>query len=108
MRRATVLWVLLATSGVMLVAGVTLAASTLSTQSVGLSSEPLSAGDDLAPEETSTPTPRATRNAHRSRRAPRPPPPREPAGAHGDAHARPARAGRDRDAHGGRDARRRR
>ena len=30
-------------------AGVTLAASTLSTQSIGLSSEPLSAGDELAP-----------------------------------------------------------
>src|SRR5512145_361441 len=57
MRRATVLWVLLATSGVMLVAGVTLAAST---QSIGLSSEPLSAGDDLAPQETATPAPSET------------------------------------------------
>src|SRR5688572_15296375 len=69
MRRATVLWLLLAASGVMLVAGVTLAASTLSTQSVGLSSEPLSAGDELAPKETATATPRATATATPERRA---------------------------------------
>ena len=50
MRRATLLWVLLAVGGVLLVAGVTLAASTLSTQSIGLSSEPLSAGDELSPQ----------------------------------------------------------
>ena len=41
--------ILLAIAGVVLVAGVTYAASTLSTQAIGLSSEPLSAGEDLAP-----------------------------------------------------------
>jgi hypothetical protein len=55
MRRATVLWTVLAVCGVLLVAGVTVAASTLSTQTIGLSSEPLSAGDRLAPKATRTP-----------------------------------------------------
>lgn len=68
MRRATVLWLLLATSGVMLVAGVTLAASTLSTQSIGLSSEPPSAGDELAPQESATATPRTTATPASERR----------------------------------------
>ena len=106
MRRATVLWVLLAASGVMLVAGVTLAASTLSTQSVGLSSEPLSAGDELAPEETATPRRRATATAAAERRARR----RSASGqasAHRDAHARPTRAGVTARSDGGRDGRRR-
>lgn len=61
MRRATLLWALLAAAGVLLVAGVTLAASTLSTQTIGLSSEPLSAGDRLTP----APTPKATEVARR-------------------------------------------
>ena len=56
--RRTVLWVLAAVAGVLLVAGVTYAASSLTTQTVGLSSEPLSAGEDLVP--TATPTPKAT------------------------------------------------
>jgi hypothetical protein len=54
MRRATVLWTVLAVCGVLLVAGVTVAASRLSTQTIGLSSEPLSAGDRLAPKATRT------------------------------------------------------
>ena len=56
--RRTVLWVLAAVAGVLLVAGVTYAASSLTTQTVGLSSEPLSAGEELVP--TATPTPKAT------------------------------------------------
>jgi hypothetical protein len=58
----TVLWILAAVAGVLLVAGVTAAASSLSTQTVGLSSEPLSAGEQLTPrataQPTATPTPR--------------------------------------------------
>ena len=57
MRRATVLWTALAVAGVLLVAGVTYAASQLSTQTIGLSSEPLSAGSELAPRATPTATP---------------------------------------------------
>lgn len=49
MERRTGLWVLLALLGLVLAAGVTAAASELSNQRVGLASEPLSAGDDLAP-----------------------------------------------------------
>ncbi len=96
MRRATVLWVLLAASGVMLVAGVTLAASTLSTQSVGLSSEPLSAGDELAPQETATATARETATPAAERRARRRDRARGPL-PHGDAHPRPAWSGRQPD-----------
>jgi hypothetical protein len=58
----TVLWVLAAVAGVLLVAGITAAASSLSTQTIGLSSEPLSAGEQLTPrataEATATPTPK--------------------------------------------------
>jgi len=49
MRRQTVLWILLAVLGLVVAAGVTAAAGRLSTQHVGLSSEPLSAGERLAP-----------------------------------------------------------
>src|SRR3954452_20301642 len=54
--RRTALWILAAVAGVLVVAGVTAAASTLSTQTIGLSSEPLTAGDELAPRTTATPT----------------------------------------------------
>ena len=65
MRRSALMWTLAAVAGVLLVAGVTYAASTLSSQTIGLSSEPLSAGEDLAPREDRardrrTPTPTAT------------------------------------------------
>ena len=54
MRR--LLWFVGALAGVVLAAGVTYAASSLSTQRIGLSSEPASAGEDLAPARTETPT----------------------------------------------------
>ena len=66
MRRATLLWTLLAVGGVLLVAGVTMAASTLSTQTIGLSQEPLSAGDQLSPSTTPTATPQAKTKARRT------------------------------------------
>ena len=59
MRR--VLWVLGALAGVVLAAGVTYAASSLSTPRVGLSAEPPSAGADLAPAATATPRAKPTR-----------------------------------------------
>jgi hypothetical protein len=58
------LWTLGALAGVVLAAGVTYAASSLSTQRIGISSEPVSAGQELAPKATATrtatptPTPR--------------------------------------------------
>jgi hypothetical protein len=56
--RSTVLWILAAIAGVLLVAGVTAAASSLSTQAIGLSSEPLTAGEQLTPRATPTATPK--------------------------------------------------
>ena len=66
-----------AVAGLVLAAALTTAASTLSNQSVGLSSEPLTAGRGLAPTATATaspePTPRPTRTAKpRPTRTPRP------------------------------------
>ena len=58
MRR--VLWFLGALAGVVLAAGVTYAASSLSSPQVGLSGEPPSAGADLSPRTTATPTPKRT------------------------------------------------
>ena len=46
------LWTLGALAGVVLAAGVTYAASSLSTQRIGISSEPVSAGQELAPKAT--------------------------------------------------------
>jgi hypothetical protein len=59
----TVLWVVAAVAGVLLVAGVTAAASSLSTQTIGLSSEPLSAGEQLTPRATATAAATATPKA---------------------------------------------
>jgi hypothetical protein len=59
--RSVILWTLAALAGLLLAAGVTLAASSLSSQRVGLSAEPLTAGQGLAtrdaarPKATSTP-----------------------------------------------------
>jgi signal transduction histidine kinase len=62
--RRTLAITVLAVAGLVLAAGLTTAASTLSGQSVGLSAEPLSAGERLAPASpspTRTPSPRPTR-----------------------------------------------
>src|SRR5919197_6786585 len=56
--RTPALWFLAAIAGVLLVAGVPAAASSLSTQAIGLSSEPLTAGDQLTPRATRTATPK--------------------------------------------------
>src|SRR3954470_20095201 len=52
MSKTVILWALAAIAGVVLVAGVTYAASGLSSQTIGLSSEPLDTGEALAPPET--------------------------------------------------------
>src|SRR6478609_3065463 len=54
------LWTLGALAGVVLAAGVTYAASSLSTQRIGISSEPVSAGQELAPKATASRTPTPT------------------------------------------------
>ena len=73
----TVLWILAAVAGVLLVAGVTAAASSLSTQTVGLSSEPLSAGEQLTPRVTATPTPKP-KARKKPKRTPTPTPTADP------------------------------
>jgi hypothetical protein len=71
--RSTALWILAAVAGVLLVAGVTAAASSLSTQAIGLSSEPLTAGEQLTPRATPTPQ-QPGRKKTRKRPAPTPTP----------------------------------
>jgi hypothetical protein len=58
--RGIVAWTLAAVAGLVLAVAISYAASTLSSQHVGLSSEPLSAGDRLVPRATRTPTARPT------------------------------------------------
>jgi hypothetical protein len=63
--RSVVVWVIAAVIGLALAAGVTLAASQLSSQHIGLSGEPLSAGDALVPRTTRTSEPPATTTEQR-------------------------------------------
>jgi hypothetical protein len=59
--RSVVVWLVAAVIGLALAAGVTLAASQLSSQHIGLSGEPLSAGNELVPRTTrATPSPATT------------------------------------------------
>ena len=55
--RTIVAWVVAAVLGLVLAAGITLAAGQLSSQRVGLSGEPLSAGDRLVPRGRPQPPP---------------------------------------------------
>lgn len=66
----TLIWVVVALVGLVVAAGVTAAASRLSSQRVGLASEPLSAGERLAPgsgrsASTETIRPARPRPAHK-------------------------------------------
>ena len=73
-RRAALGWALLALLGLVIAAGASYAASRLTSQSPGLSSEPLTAGEALVPRaatRTPTPTPTATATAHHRPRRPR-------------------------------------
>ena len=57
--RAVVGWVALAVAGLVLAAGAAYAASHLASQPIGLSSEPITAGRDLAPTAQRTSRPRS-------------------------------------------------
>ena len=70
--RTVIAWVVAAVLGLALAAGITLAASQLSSQRVGLSGQPLSAGDRLAPGRRTRRSPRSPRRL-RSLRSPRSP-----------------------------------
>lgn len=56
--RATIKWVSLALVGLLVAAGVAIAASNLASRQIGLASEPISAGDALAPREKSNAKPK--------------------------------------------------
>ena len=53
--RSVILWTLAALAGLLVAAGVTLAASSLSRQQIGLSAEPLTAGQGLATRQAARP-----------------------------------------------------
>ena len=72
------LWILGALAGVVLAAGVTYAASSLSTQRIGLSSEPINAGRELAPRATATRTPTSTPKPKPKKKKRRPKPTASP------------------------------
>jgi hypothetical protein len=75
--RSAILWTLAAVAGILVAAGVTLAASSLSSQRIGLSAEPLTAGDNLAPTSDRA-TPAATSTPQRKRATTRRKKPRRP------------------------------
>src|SRR3954451_15553872 len=91
--RRTVLWILAAVAGVLVVAGVTAAASTLSTQTIGLSSEPLTAGDALAPKAKATPTATRRKAAAKPKPKPKPTKRRRPSDDNGAASGTPTASG---------------
>ena len=77
--RSFVLWTLAALAGILVAAGITLAASSLSRQRIGLSAEPLTAGERLVPEQTAKPRATATpekrrKKTRRAKRSPTPTP----------------------------------
>jgi hypothetical protein len=82
MRRPVIAWTLAALGGIVVAAALTIAASRLSSQEIALSSEPLQAGQALAPRSTPaparpapTPTPRRRhRPRHQATPAPAPAP----------------------------------
>lgn len=55
--RVLVAWIVVAVLGLALAAGLTLAASQLSSQQIGISGEPLSAGNELVPRQAPAPAP---------------------------------------------------
>jgi hypothetical protein len=88
-------WVLIALLGLAVAALVSLGASDLTSQPVGLSSEPLTAGDQLAPQRTVTvvrthtvtdTTPRRTTTRSTTRPTATTPPPAPPPAATSDDH----------------------
>ncbi len=69
MSRKTALWALAALLGIALAAGITWATSQLTSQHIGLASEPLSAGSRLAPPAAGAPDARHVRRTGPQQRA---------------------------------------
>lgn len=76
---ATARWAGLALLGMLIAAGISIAASSLASQQIGLASEPISAGDALAPasrvSEGVSPTTRRHRGSGQKPSTRHPPPP---------------------------------
>lgn len=70
---ATAKWLGLALLGLLIAAAVAIAASRLASQQIGLASEPISAGDALAPAVASPQPGRRTKRAHHRHRSEAPP-----------------------------------
>ncbi len=67
--RRRIVWVGAALAGLILAAGLSSAAAQLSNQRVGLSSEPLTAGEELVPAATPSPSPTRTTTPRPARTA---------------------------------------
>jgi hypothetical protein len=67
--RTLLVWIAVGLVGLALAAGVTYAATQLSSQRIGLSAEPPSAGQELAPRKTPTTTQRSTNATGSGRQA---------------------------------------
>ena len=63
----TLRWLGLALLGILIAAGVSIAASSLASQQIGLASQPISAGDALAPRTTEKPKHRPPKRRQASR-----------------------------------------
>lgn len=67
--RRRILWALLAVAGLLIAVALTMAATKLTSQDIGLEAEPVNAGDQLAPiPERSSPPATDERDGQRSRR----------------------------------------
>lgn len=74
----TVRWLALALLGLLIAAAVSIAASSLVSQQIGLDSEPISAGDALAPQASARPNrPQGPRHERSPTKAPAAPAPAE-------------------------------
>jgi hypothetical protein len=96
--RRLLLWVALAIAGLLVAVAVTTAATSLTSQRVGLQAEPLDAGDELAPKpaRSTTPTPAPTRTPKPERSpTPQPTPDPTPTAEAGDDHGGGSRSGDD-------------
>jgi hypothetical protein len=71
-------WLGLALLGILIAAGVSIAASSLASQQIGLASQPISAGDALAPRTTEKPQHRPSKQHQAGRQTTTSPPPTAP------------------------------
>ena len=102
--RRLLLWLALAIVGLLVAVGVTTAATNLTSQRVGLSAEPLDAGDQLAPKPARSADPAPTAKPRKQKpartRTPQPTPDPTPSAAPVDDHGGGIEPGDDSGGHG--------